>query len=116
MKGTLLITVIALFFIPFTSNAQLTGFSASYGKSYKRPLDTGGEYIKSNPFDIEYHQFLHRFWSATVQGQYEAGNFYDQKHVANPFSITRVGGTLHYWILNDIRLLGKMARSSCKGR
>ncbi|MFT4600835.1 MAG: hypothetical protein ACI857_001012 [Arenicella sp.] len=116
MKLAVIVILLALLLMPAVADAQLTGFSASYGKSYKRPLDTGGEYIKSNPFDVEYHQYLQRFWSATAQGHYEAGNFYDQNHVANPFSITRVGGTLNYWILNDLRLLGKMARSSCKGR
>ncbi|MEX1002878.1 MAG: hypothetical protein WDZ35_12245 [Crocinitomicaceae bacterium] len=96
--------------------AQLSGFSVAYGKSYQQPLHTGGEYIKSNPFSVEYSQYLHRFWSAAAQFQYETGGFYDQQHLSNPFQIVRVGGNINYWILNDIRLLGKMARSSCKGK
>ena len=100
----------------YTSLSQLTGFSVAYGKSYQKPLHAGGEYIKSNPFSVEYHQYLHRFWSASAQLQYETGGFYDQQHLDNPFRITRTGVTANYWILNDIRLLGKMARSSCKGK
>lgn len=102
--------------LPKFSIAQLSGVSLAYGNCFKSAMHEDARLIRSNYINAGYHQYLHRFWSGSVQVQYAAGKLNDPEHFLNPFSVTSAGATISYWYLSDIRLLSSNSRKSCKGR
>ena len=82
----ILITII-LIYIPSKSIGQLSGPSFSYGKSYKEALHESNSLVSMNAFNFEYHQYLLRFWSASIHYQHNSGTFNDIIHLDNSFKI-----------------------------
>ena len=101
-------------FLTLGASSQLSGLSMAYGKDFQSPLQGSDALVNANSLNIDRHQYMHRFWSAAINYRYSKGKL--NAVPLSQFTNHRFGLSLSYWYLNDFRLLGKMARSSCKGR
>ena len=113
MKRHLLIIFITSLILTFNSHAQLSGASLAYGRDYQTPY-VGNIFSSSNSLDLKAHKYLHRFWSTALNYRFTYGEL-AMDSIYN-FNNHQFGLSVSYWYLNDLRLLGKMSRSSCKGK
>lgn len=113
MKNHLFAFLFMSLSVLFDGHAQLSGFSFSLGKDYHAPYGDNG-ISSTNSMDLQGHKYLHRFWSSSLKYRLTYGEL-AMDSVYN-FNNHQLGLTISYWYLSDLRLLGKMSRSSCKGK
>lgn len=99
---------------PFVCESQLSGLSLAHGNDFQVSPKANGEFIHANAYNIDRHQYIGRFCSVAVNYKHSSDNLnFDS---INQYNNHRFGLSMSYWYLSDFRLLGKMARSSCKGK
>lgn len=98
--------------------SQMSGISAYAGTGWWEQ-STGAYYNgKAVHFGLSYEKLISRNLNAKLRGNYNKVGFTYETIGTGNFNLLNsyeLGVDLNYWYLNDIRLINKMARQSCKG-
>lgn len=100
------------------SKAQMSGISG-YGGTGWWQQSTGNYYNGGSlHLGLSYEKLLTRTLNAKLRGNYRKLGFTVDNNGLGDFNLLKsyeVGLDVNYWYLNDIRLINKLARQSCKG-
>lgn len=113
-------TLIFLFTLALAqfSNAQLSSVGISYGIGGINDLNSKIKF-PSHQIHLDYNQYLARSISAGINMNYSTTTL--NQSTEDSISVGKYNTfglelNFKWWFLNDFRLMGKMAKSSCKGK